>query len=295
MNRNDKFEAILDESGFSSGVGFLKPGEAIDFDNEDYKSMLIALGYKINDRHFEDTKKLFSKDYARFDFKYDTNKIIYSGAEHTGKPKLPNITVLPNLQTDKGITILGSTMGHQHTQAENGDERQFQEIYEFHGYGGMLLGNKNYTNLHLLSPGKKVSVGTNDNMTIFNFGTYPLITLDYANPNKNEAQKDLEKKLGSFITIAHQDVFPNITFYFSDNYTPKDIEPKHPIQITHANLGQSLLKKIHAHKKHFENQNIEIILGGNLSNEQQTKLKEPLTNLILKRNKTLLRILEIED
>jgi len=289
MNRNDKYEIIP-----NGGVGFLKSGAVIDFDNEDYKSMLTALGYKINNRYFGDTKGLFSKDYAKFNFRYDTNKIIYSGAEHTRKPKLTNITVLPNLQADRGIAVLGSTMGHQHTQAENGDERQFQEIYEFQNHGGMLLRNqkRNYSQLHFLSPGEKVTVGTDDNMTIFNLGISPLVTLDYANPDKNGAQKNLEKKLGSFMTITHQEQnFQNTTFYFNDNYTPEKIEP---IIITHANLGQSLFEKIHAHKKDFENRDIEIIFGGNLSSEQQAEFNKPLIDLVLQKNKTLFKILEIE-
>ena len=295
MNRQDKFEAILDESGFSSGAGVLKKGAAIDFDNTDYKSMLEAVGYKINNKYFGELKELFSKDYERFDFNYDRNRIIYSGAEHTGKPKLPNITVLPNLQATKGITVLGSTMGHQHTQLETGDARQFQEIYEFYSHGAMLLRNtcRKDARLHLLRPREKIGVRTNDHMTIFNLGTQPLITLDYANPDKNRAQKDLEKEKGTLITIAHQETknSPDTTFYFNSNYGSS----RRPIEVAYANLGEPLFERMRAYKTEFKNNGIELFFGSNLSDRQRKELQEPLADLVLKRDKILLRELMVKD
>ena len=92
------------------------------------RKILEILSYKINERKFSDIKKFFSEDYIRIMPFYPENYAVYSGAEHTGNPKLPNITVLPNLRIGLG-SILGSTMGHQHTQNEKYDLRRFQEIY----------------------------------------------------------------------------------------------------------------------------------------------------------------------
>jgi hypothetical protein len=169
---------------------------------------LKRLGYKINDRTFASLKPVFSEDYRGIAFNYKDQDTVYSGAEHKGKPKLPNVTFLPNMGCSSNA-ILGSTFGHQHTQAQNGDKRQFQEIYEFLGYGAMMIRNSSGTTLYVMKPGEKVVVGTADHMTIFNLGFEPLVTLDYANPEMNSANKDLEQRtirngpLGSLMMIKH--------------------------------------------------------------------------------------------
>jgi hypothetical protein len=167
------------------------------------RAMLEGLGYKVNDRQFGNVWKYIEKSglFKRDDFLSQDLDTVYSGAEHRGKPKLPNLTVLPNLALKTGSYLLGQTFGHQHMQYLDGDTRKFQEIYEFLGYGAMLIRNSEGTTLYLLKPGEKVIAGTGDNMTMFNLDYTPLITLDYANPDMNKANKDLEDKIGSLMII----------------------------------------------------------------------------------------------
>jgi hypothetical protein len=172
------------------------------------RRVLEAFGYKINERRYKDIIAILekSRDYrellkAGIEMERD-DPIIYWVAEHTGNPKLPNITVLPSI----GLThdcVLGSTLGHQHTQTIKGDRRLFQEVYEFHGYGAMLLRRNSDSTLHILKPGEKVVVGIDENMTILNLDTWPLITLDYANPQMNSANKELENRLGPLIMLQY--------------------------------------------------------------------------------------------
>ncbi|RLA99652.1 MAG: hypothetical protein DRG83_12710, partial [Deltaproteobacteria bacterium] len=126
-----------------------------------------ALGYIVNDRDFKaNFQDLFSEDYEVFARRYHlvSRSPVYSGAEHTGDPKLPNITVLPNISTRRArsmhlefdkkrfdiardfpfsmstgqeVTLFGCTMGHWHGQTDCPDG--IQELYEFQGYGALLI------------------------------------------------------------------------------------------------------------------------------------------------------------
>ncbi|MEI6058153.1 MAG: hypothetical protein WCP89_00090 [archaeon] len=175
-------------------------------------------GYKINPRKFGDIWKILGKSklVKRKEFDIKDDKEVYSGAEYTKTPKLPNITVLPDLWI--GMDQLhGSSLGHQHTQSEKGDKRLFQEIYEFLGYGAMLLRNENSTNLYVLKPREKVIVGTGDNMTLFNLDYKPLVTIDMANPQMNSANKDLENEVGPLMIMKHMEFSEANTTLFKIN------------------------------------------------------------------------------
>lgn len=265
-----------------------------DVFNMEEKKILEALGYKINDRKFPDIKKLFSEDYKRVMPDCKSDEVVYSGAEHNGNPKLPNITILPNIKIPGGI-MLGSTMGHQHTQDDKFDLRMFQEVYEFLGYGGMLLRKEKEANLYVLKPGEKVLVGTGDNMTIFNLDEKPLVTLDYANPKMNSANKNLESKIGPSILIKQntKNVFikPN-----KEYYKRKLLQGNSDIlTIENAGLGEELHGKIYDYKDKFREKGINLIIGGNIPWFLKEDFSPNLLNIILTQGKRLFEELGIDN
>jgi hypothetical protein len=258
------------------------------------RKILEALGYKINERKFSDIKKFFSEDYIRVNPDYPEDYVVYSGAEHLGNPKLPNITLLPNIPISVG-NIIGSTMGHQHIQYKKDDTRRFQEIYEFMGYGGMLLRNEEKTILYVLKPKDKIMVGTKDNMTIFNMDKSPLITLDYANPERNSANKDLEGKIGPLILIktnAEGIVFKTNKEYYDRGLINGEFNP---MRIENMSLGEEIYKKISDYEDKFKERGINLILGGNIPTDLRKDFSLDLLNLVLTKNKTLLDELGIKS
>ena len=97
-------------------------------------------GYeKINERTFNKAVVPYLRgdwvDGLPFRLKTAPGAVAYSGAEHTGTPKQPNITVVPNwaTQDDNGLStpymVMGCTMGHEHPPDPAGP--RIQEIYEF--------------------------------------------------------------------------------------------------------------------------------------------------------------------
>lgn len=114
----------------------------------------------------------------------------YEGFEH--KPgnledKLPNRTVIWNLPFANGGFMYGSSLGHVHPKAGF----KIQEIYEFQGYGGMLVSFKEHAKLYVCKPQDKVVVPPDCMMTILNFSVGSLETLDMANPLQNESSKKI--------------------------------------------------------------------------------------------------------
>ena len=292
--------------------------ENIKFDRE----KLESLGYKINERKFSDIKRFFSEDYRRASLPYQDNDVVYLGAEHTGNPKLPNITILPNLASG-GKVILGTTMGHQHTQHEKKDTRKFQEIYEFKGYGGMLLRNKQETKFHILKPDEKIIVGTADNMTLFNLDESPLLTLDYANPAMNQATKKLEEELGTFIFISfqHWGETSEAKFCLNKSYMERGfVNPENhnslelKISMRDLNLGRNLYERLGKKgpdeqisrslpglsrafyneseenmTERFSKSGIKLEFGSNLPEDLREEFSPGLPELVLTKNKILFK------
>lgn len=184
--------------------------------------------YKINDRSFaqaiapylhgdwEDFDRLFRLNPRRvvsMGGKPQESPVIYSGAEHRGSSKLPNITVVPNLATQESrglarpLTVFGCTMGHYHpgTLANY----RTQEVYEFQSYGMLVLAREvGVVEVWVAQDGDKVAVPNGCHMTLYNLGDEdnPLVTLDFADPDRNPANKDLVGKYGP-ILLAYYDDF----------------------------------------------------------------------------------------
>ncbi len=266
------------------------------------QQMLMRLGYEIHPRTFAQMRKFFSLDYNRNQFHYKDNEVIYSGAEHSGDPKLPNLTILPHLET-RDKFIAGSTFGHTHIE---NDEREFQEIYEFCGYGGMLIYEPlqpDFT-LHVLKPGEKVTVSTRENMTLFNLDNKELVTLDYANPLKNRAHKDLENRLGTLLTIEQKASYESVTFYTSESQTTFRINPQyveerlvtaHSKELSTTFFGASLGDELYqALREHGEERlgkiGLKLSFGGNAM-----QFPEPLMQYALRQDAKLLNALGIKN
>jgi hypothetical protein len=277
-----------------------------DIRNFDFKE-LIELGYNINNRKFRDIKKITNKssDYNKLLFPYGDECIVYSGAEHNPMDglKLPNITQLLNYEWQDGkgtfIPVMGSTLGHQHLQKQKYDNREFQEIYEFWGYGGMLLRNSQGITLHVLAPSEKVIIGTGDSMTFFNLQQSPLITLDYANPKMNSASKDLENEIGPLLMISKEPVYPKsickkIRFKINNNYLNQNlITPKEISEVdvdVYAPLGFELYQQLitkKSYQRRFEDLGIKLSFGGNIPQNLKSEFSPMLIELVLNKNKLL--------
>tara|TARA_Y100000310_G_scaffold167856_1_gene167830 strand:+ start:38341 stop:39225 length:885 start_codon:yes stop_codon:yes gene_type:complete len=181
-----------------------------------YEQMLPGLAYEVNDRKFADIADIVaaSKDYNRFSFKAEPgNDTVYTGAEHnpTGlASKLSNLTHLPNLDaqdltTEEMVIVMGCTMGH-HQDMEG--VNRMQEIYEFLGYGAMVIDHdgSDRVEMHVAQKGDKVVVPNECHMTIYNLDSEPLNTGDFANPNPkspnyNAANKDMQKEIGAVMVV----------------------------------------------------------------------------------------------
>jgi len=94
----------------------------------------------------------------------------------------------------KNAVIFGQTFGHHHDNENEG----MQEFYEFHGHGAMIIDKDNTGTVDVIvaKKGDKIAVPTHCNMTILNLGSNPLMTLDYANPSNNRANKKLQERIG---------------------------------------------------------------------------------------------------
>ena len=266
------------------------------------RKMIRTLGYEPNHRVYKNIKTTLSRfvggDINGLVLPYKNDDAVYSGLEHQGNPKLPNATILPNLRTIDDKTFLNTTTGHQHLQKLKGDERKFQEIYEFFGYGAILLRNNSGANLHILKRGEKVVVGTDDNMTLFNLDDSELQTLDYANPAMNSANKDLETSIGPLLLIIYDPVKRNLRFTFNRKYYEQkilagDIEAL-VIDIPFADLGEPLYQRMPEFGEHFRKAGIELVIGGNIPEEHKNEFAPGLLSLVLNRNPTLFRSLALE-
>jgi hypothetical protein len=249
--------------------------------------------YKINKRKFQDIEKYFSEPYKKCRFNCPLDKTVYVGYESR---TLSNITNLPNLETLDGEIVMGSTMGHQHTQKEKGDKRKFQEIYDFLWYGGMFVRNKEAEAvLYLLSPNEKIIVGTDENMTILNFDAIALTTHDFANHDINSANKELEKRIGTCLLIKHKD--NAFYFYINSKYYEEGIlngKNLGPVTIKNVPYGRELYKAMLSRKNEFAERGIEIVSGGNIPKGLAKEFQKPLQVLIQEKNKALFNTLQIK-
>lgn len=176
--------------------------------------------YKINTRTFNNAiAPYLHGDWADFDrlFRLNSQGIIYSGAEHPDDlkvlntiAKLPNITVVPNFSTQESrglarpLTVFGCTMGHYHESPQY----RIQEIYEFQSHGMLVLDKEDgEVELWVAQDGDKVSVPSRCHMTLYNLGDedHPLVTLDFADPNRNPSNKDLISKYGPILLGYYDD------------------------------------------------------------------------------------------
>jgi len=171
--------------------------------------------YSINDRPFTGAiAPYLHGDWDDFDrlFRLEQRCVVYSGAEHAGRPKLPNITVLPNLLTTVNqrslspYVVLGCTMGHYHPEKPLG--YRVQEVYEFQSSGMLVLDREDgQPELWVAREGDKVSVPNGCHMTLYNLGDedQPLVTLDFANPACNDADKVLIEDNGPILLGYYDD------------------------------------------------------------------------------------------
>jgi predicted dehydrogenase len=178
-------------------------------------------GYQINDRNFkEHIAPYLQGDWADFDRLFGlqpppsrNTSAVYSGAEHWGDPKKPNVTLVPNLAAkesrgiDRPLTVMGCTMGHFHPKTFS--DGRAQEVYEFQSYGLLILDHgKGDLELRVARDGDKVAVPSGCHMTLYNLGDQdnPLVTLDFADPDRNLSNKDLARRYGPPLLIYYDDV-----------------------------------------------------------------------------------------
>lgn len=172
-----------------------------------------AWGYRINERTFEKgVEPLLSEDYIRLGIEAPEDGIAYSGAESSPEnpaEKRPNITVLRNW--DK---FPCSTMGHH----QGVPELEYQEIYEYHGFGAMVIDRdaEKAIELHCMRPGDKVLIPSYCIMTLYNLDERPLLALDFANPMLNVSTKDLQKTILGEVEGRTVHVGPVLCMYFGD-------------------------------------------------------------------------------
>lgn len=258
-------------------------------------NLLELLGYKLRKRSIEEIQELM-KIYKPGNIPENKpKKTAYFGFEHSKSPKLPNITVLPNLRT-KGLELmLGTTFGHTHTQKANNDTRLAQEIYEFLGYGAVLLRSNSQAYFYLLKPTEKVLVKTNDNMTLFNLSNEPLVTLDYANPSMNDSNKELEKKLKAFLQIYYNPISSTASFRFNPTYSPNREVNNLPIEVKLSNvgLGKELYERIKKESRAFERLGLNIRTESNIPNDLKVTFQRHLMDLALAQNPSLLNLFMI--
>lgn len=182
-----------------------------------HQTMLESLGYKVHDRVFDDSfRKLCKGPYEKLRFDLQEGEMVYSGATHmpsTRESKLPNITILPNLparnsETGNDLIVFGSSMGHY----QQNHELQIMEVYEFKSAGAMVVdrdGTKGdetkNIDLFIANKGGKVVIPSGCNMALYNFGAFPLQTLDFANTydGNNESHKKLQEESGPIMLMTY--------------------------------------------------------------------------------------------
>jgi nucleoside phosphorylase/predicted dehydrogenase len=138
--------------------------------------------------------------------------LVYSSTEHSGEPKLPDITVLPNLTTKESrgarspLTVFGCSMGHYYLLPAS--DPRIQSVYEFQSYGMMVLDcEQGHLELWVAQEGDKIAVSGGCHMALYNLGDddNPLIILDFQNQQRNMIQRNLASKYGPSLLTYYDD------------------------------------------------------------------------------------------
>jgi hypothetical protein len=208
--------------------------------------------------------------------------------------KMPNITCFSNLFFNSGGFVFASSLGHTHPEGYF----EVQEIYEFHGSGGMLISTKKSLDLYVCEAGDKVAVPPNCMMTILNLSENNLTTLDMANPKQNPSSKDiLTEKRGPMLAF-YKDREGLYRMRWNSRYEefeiPKDIE-FNLSQNVDESLSEVLLRK----RNKLANYNIQISKASPViecfgPNNKLFTLDTPLLKLVDSIEKPLQKLLRIQ-
>jgi hypothetical protein len=116
-----------------------------------------------------------------------------------------------------------------------------------------------------------------------------------SNPQMNSSDKSLEASIGTMMLCT----FYNGVFRLEINpaYYERELlgSPTKPIVVSECKLGESLYEKLPEHREEFKKAGIELVVGGNLSTQLQTRFEEPLITLVLKKDEKLLECLGFLD
>ncbi len=281
-----KEEIIYDESGFSSGVGI-----------HDYEFSLENHVQKV--RKIDEIQKYGGNFYkeiadAQGGWKAGFSEV-YAGFEdqRVSRGKLPNVTRLWNLPFQQGGFMYGSTLGHTHPPYPF----VVQEIYEFLGYGGMLISLKDEMQLWLCRPADKVLVPPDCMMTILNFSDH-LTTLDMANPLENKSDKKiLEEKQGPLLAF-YQDPDKSVRLEFNHLYGNSAGEDATLMYFQPRGGEDALYQKIVESSKELEECHINVrraqpVVEGVGRSGKVYRLDKPLTELVLSEEKPVHKMLGI--
>jgi hypothetical protein len=174
-----------------------------------------------------------SADYMRFNIGLPFSDPAYVCLEHSrmDHSKLPDAIYLPNLpaivrETGEQAELFGCTIGHHQDMPF---EKRMQGIYEFKGFGAILIDNDNAGSIDLVvaSPGEKIIVPNRCNITIYNLDSPPLATLAFANPAKSSPSYNckntkLQEEIGPAICAYR--IGNNVTIALNAKY----VAPQEP-------------------------------------------------------------------
>jgi hypothetical protein len=279
------------------------------------KEMLEPLGYKIKQRHLDEIKKYSKGAYknilrniGNFDAA-EEQRASDEGAEHSPNDlsqKLPNLTLLRNLKLSGqgGKTVMaGQTMGHTHP--DNG--LKIQEIYEFQGYGAMLLASpyqaeEKSSTLYLAKKGSKVIVPGNCIMTIFNLDMQniygnPLLTVDMANPLNNSSDKKTQEELGTMMAIYMSNLRCGLDIMLNSSYPHYGLDSDLSLHVSSwSPKGDDIFDSMLQDHEVFRNYNIELVEAGKsvefISEDgQKVLLDKPLEVLVADESKPVHKLL----
>lgn len=252
-------------------------------------------GYKIRERTFEDIRKLFSKDYKRFNFPYIDSDGVYVGFEDGDKEssdeqlrgKKCNLTFLGNLDGplgDERRVVMGSTMGHFHPL-----KLSLQEVYEFEGFGAMVIDDV----FVFMEPFGKVYVPGDVNMTLYNLQREPLETRDFANPRFNESHKKLQEKIGPILCISYSPETERMNFVVNPEHTSGKFSRMFSLPCRLSSLGEDLLEQREELRERFSRVGITFVLWNELAECKAIPYSKRLDDLVREKSKSFCEAFKI--